>query len=175
LINSLVNSLLGGANQLAAGAVDRLDTWWHQRVFAAVLMLVCAMIALAALGFAVWAAYLGLQMVIPAWAAALVMTGVLAVAALIAGSIARRESQRNVPASSAHEPIRLFEVESSLEAESGSPAALAHRLGQDLGETLAGHGVRPMHLALAALLAGVVVGATPSLRNWKDGDWHERK
>ena len=174
MINSLVNSLLEGANQLAAGAAGRFETWWQHRVVSAILMAVCAIIGLAALGFAVWAAYLGLQLVLPGWGAALIIAGVLAVLALIAGSIARQHATQSVPPS-AQEPIRLFKVEASAEAEAGTPVDLAHRLGEDLGKTLAGHGVRPMHLALAALLAGVVVGATPSLRHSLGGRQDDRK
>lgn len=148
-----------GLHRLAARIAERFQTWWQHQAVAAVLLAVSAVIALAAVGFAVMSGYLALSVAMPAWAAALVTAGTLLVLALIAGLVANsyaRRPLRRPDSSRAREP-RARQPETP-------PVELASRMGRSLGENLSRRGVRSTDVVIAALVAGVALGVAPALR-----------
>jgi len=144
-----------GLHRLAARIAERVQTWWQHQAVAAVLLVVCAVIALAAIGFAVASAYLALSVAMPAWAAALVTAGTLLVLALIAGLVANSYARR---------PLRR-PATSAARQPKAPPVELASRMGRSLGENLSRRGVRSTDVVIAALVAGVALGVAPALRD----------
>ena len=141
--------------RLAARAAERFQTWWQHQAVAGILLVVCAVITLAAIGFAVAAGFLALGVAMPAWAAALITAGILLVLALIAGLVASAYARRSLPQRADPAPARQAEV---------PPVELATRMGRSLGENLSRRGVRSGDVVIAALVAGVALGVAPALR-----------
>ncbi|HZX24184.1 MAG TPA: phage holin family protein [Woeseiaceae bacterium] len=155
-----------GLQRLAARIGERFQTWWQHQAVAAVLLVVCAVIALAAIGFAVTSGYLALKVAMPAWAAALVTAGTLLVLALIAGVVANSYARR---------PLREPARSPGREPEA-PPVELASRMGRSLGENLSRRGVRSTDVVIAALVAGVALGVAPALRErFGSADEEERR
>ncbi|WP_405224815.1 phage holin family protein [Lentisalinibacter sediminis] len=148
-----------GLHRLAARIAERFRTWWQHQAVAAVLLAVCAVIALAAIGFAVMSGYLALSIAMPAWAAALVTAGTLLVLALIAGLVANRYARQ--PLRQPHGPQARQSRDRRPETP---PVELAARMGRSLGENLNRRGVRSADVVIAALVAGVALGVAPALR-----------
>lgn len=146
---------MAALQRLAARAAERFQTWWQHQAVAGVLLVVCAVIGLAAVGFAVAAGFLALGVAVPAWAAALITAGILAVLALIAGLIANSYARKPLPQSAAPAPRAETEP---------PPVELATRMGRSLGENLSRRGVRSGDVVVAALVAGVALGIAPALR-----------
>jgi len=143
-----------GFHRLAARIAERFQAWWQHQAVAAVLLVVCAAIGLAAIGFAVMAGYLALSVAMPAWAAALVTAGILLLLALIAGLVANSYARR---------PLRRPATPPARQTEA-PPVELASRMGRSLGENLSRRGVRSTDVVIAALVAGVALGVAPALR-----------
>ncbi|WP_405235693.1 phage holin family protein [Lentisalinibacter orientalis] len=148
-----------GLHRLADRIAVRFQTWWQHQAVAAVLLVACAVIALAAIGFAVMSGYLALSVAMPAWAAALVTAGSLLVLALIAGLVAN---------SYARQPLRQRDGPRSRQSHGRQPETppveLATRMGRSLGENLSRRGVRSTDVVIAALVAGIALGVAPALR-----------
>ncbi|HKL61908.1 MAG TPA: phage holin family protein [Woeseiaceae bacterium] len=151
----MIGTLVTGVRRLAAHAAERFQTWWQRQAVAAVLLVVCAVIGLAAIGFAVAAGFLALGVAMPPWGAALLTAGILALLALVAGLIAGSYARRPLPGRS--RPVRD-------EEEEPSSVELASSVGRSLGENLNRRGVRSTDVVVAALVAGVALGVAPALR-----------
>jgi hypothetical protein len=136
---------------------------------AALLLVACAVIALAAIGFAVMSGYLALSVAMPAWAAALVTAGTLLVLALIAGLVANRYARQPLRRPDGPQARRSHGRQSHGRQSHGRqpetpPVELATRMGRSLGENLSRRGVRSTDVVIAALVAGVALGVAPALR-----------
>ena len=161
-----------GLQRLAARIAERFQTWWQHQAVAAVLLAVCAVIVLAAIGFAVTSGYLALRVAMPAWAAALVTAGTLLVLALIAGRVANSYARRPL-----RRPDGPHARQPHARPDEPSPVELASRMGRSLGENLSRRGVRSTDVVIAALVAGVALGVAPALRERfgsKDDDEERR-
>jgi len=145
-----------GLQRLVARAAERFQTWWQHQAIAAVLLGVCAVIGLAAIGFAIAAGVLALGVAMPSWAAALIIAGILLVLALIAGLIANGYAGRPLPQ-------RAGRPAATSQADLPS-VELASRMGRSLGENLSRRGVRSTDVLVAALVAGIALGVAPALR-----------
>lgn len=146
---------MAALRRLAARAAERFQTWWQRQAVAGVLLVVCAVIGLAAIGFAVAAGFLALGVAMPAWAAALITAGILLLLALIAGLIANAYARKPLPRHA--DPARTRQTEVP-------PVELATRMGRSLGENLSRRGVRSADVVVAALVAGIALGVAPALR-----------
>lgn len=145
---------MAGISTYAARIGERFRLWWQHQAVAGILLTVCAAIVLAALGFGAYSGYLGLRTVLAPWAAALAMAGVLLLLALVAAIVANAYSKRPV-----HTPRRA-----EPDLENRIPVEIASRMGRDLGRNLGRRGVRVSDIAIAAMIAGVALGAAPALR-----------
>ena len=109
-------------------------------------------LAAVALVFALLAAHAGLRLVVPAWAAALSISGVFVVLALVAWGVARRRARAPLPA---HAPPPS-PVEQQAIDNSGATLATATALAPLLDAALAAARARPGETMLTALAAGIV-------------------
>lgn len=129
---------------------------------ATLLLVMSGLLFVFALGFGLFGAYRSLTEFWPPWQAGLAIAGALSVVALVLLSLVLRrrrpgkyESKATLPQAG---PGEQPETPRQAEAES------AMRFGEALGRTIKRCGTGPGDLILVALLAGVVLGASSTLR-----------
>jgi hypothetical protein len=127
---------------------------WAQHALATTVVYALApTLAAVALVFALLAAHAGLRLVVPAWAAALSISGACVGLALGAWLVARRRAGTRLP-----EPIELPPITHPAITKTAATLAAAAALVPLLDATLAAARARPGETMLTALAAGVVAG-----------------
>lgn len=134
--------------------VARLRASLVNAAFALLVLGIAALMSLIGVIFLLVGAYQSLAATLPAWqAGGLIAGAVLLIAGLLIYVNRRRMSTRRLP-SPAASPISSVAKELRQTAERGITA----------GEMLAGKGMKPLDLALAAFIAGLMVSKSVCLR-----------
>ncbi|CAL1239921.1 hypothetical protein [Candidatus Methylocalor cossyra] len=146
---------LGWLGELAAFERDRLRRGLSRKVLGAAVALFAALAALEGLLILLWGGYASLAEVLSPWAAGLIIGGAALFLAAVTLAVAmailrRRDSPRETP----FPPFRG--------AEQKGPELL----GAAASEIVNKADLKARDLAALALVAGLLLGASPRLRHW---------
>jgi hypothetical protein len=148
----LIRGLFG---DVATAKINDVRDQWRRRIVATGVMALCALAALCGLGFITVGSYLSLREGMVPWKAGLIGGGAMLALALIGALSARLLVHRRKATQQAggNQPPR----------EAARIDSIA-RLGETIGASICKQGIRATDVVIGALVAGVILGARPALR-----------
>lgn len=137
--------------------IKRFTNWSNRLIATVIVVTLFGVVILGGLGFIAVGGYSTLIETMEPWAAGLIVGGVLVVAALLGVWITVAIWNKRPPTQpSENTPVATVAAQTTVDT--------AAHLGEFMGSKLSRSGIRITDVAIAALVAGTILGASPSVR-----------
>jgi hypothetical protein len=140
-----------------ARSIKRFSDWSYSFIATAIVLTLCGIAAIGGLGFVAVGGYSSLIETLEPWAAGLIVGGVILLLSLLGIWVTiafwKKRTHTQPPEKP---PLTTAEAQTTVDT--------AARLGEFMGSRLSKSGIRTTDVTIAALVAGTILGASPSIR-----------